>query len=430
MSAFMEALARASVFGLAALCVALIAQLALSRRVPASWRAWIWRVALLQSALALLPLAPLRWEILAPPVAATPTGISAPPAKSDEFSGADNLDSSPLEVPDIAPMENAPPAPDVAPPTQSAPVPDVAPIVAPMKSAPSAPAAKTPTPFDWRALLLAIYALGIAFQCAQLLRGKRQLRRVLRNCAPAEDAVLAARLQTLAARLNLKTAPQLRISSGGSPFTTGVWRPLIALPRALCDAEGAQLDAVLAHELAHQKRRDLIWLGATWLLQTLLWFHPLAWAARRFHGLETECACDELALQLAPIAPQSYGALLLNSMNNSKFSAPLAAGTCDTLFALKTRLLRLNNAPKSPRKAAKWAFAAALVISCGALVPLKLVARAKCARRFARRARELARRTDNRAAIRYARGCAGRRDFQSESKTARGRANYFGGTLP
>ena len=349
MNALFEAIWRASAFGLAALCVALGAQWLLSGRAPAAWRAWIWRVALLQSVFALLPLAPVQWKILAPPNAATPRVIIAPITKPNEFSVDENL-NSPLEIPDAPLIESAPPIPIIA---QSA-----------------------PAPLDWRALALAIYGLGLAFQFAQLARGKRQLQRITRNCAPAENAIITARLQTLATRMQLKTAPQLLMSSGGSPFLTGVWRPRIVLPRAWCEAEIAQLDAILAHELAHCKRRDLLWLGATWLGQTLLWFHPLSWVSRRFHGLETECACDELALQLAPIAPQSYGALLLNSMNNSKFSSPLAAGTCDTLFALKTRLLRLNNAPKTPHKTAKFAFALALLISCGAVVPLKLVARA------------------------------------------------------
>lgn len=353
MNALFEALCRASAFGLAALAVALLAQWLLGGRVPASWRAWIWRIALLQSVFALLPLAPIRWEILAPPIAATPTVIVG---NTKEFPVVEDLNSTPsLEIPDAPPLESS----------------------IPLESAPPIPIAKAPPgPFDWRALVLAIYALGIVFQFAQLARGKRQMQRTLRACTPIGNAVLTAHLSTLTARLNLRSAPQLLISEGISPFLTGVWRPKIVLPRALCEAKSSQLDAILAHELAHAKRRDLLWLGATWLLQTLLWFHPLSWAARRFHGLETECACDELALQLAPIAPQSYGALLLNSMNNSKFSSPLAAGTCDTLFALKTRLLRLNNAPKKPRKLAKFAFVTALLLSCGALVPLKLVARA------------------------------------------------------
>ena len=361
MTAF-EALCRASVFGLAALFIALIAQFALGKRVPAAWRAWVWRVALLQSVFALLPLAPVRWEILTPSTPATSKTISAPLVQSDEFSGADSLDSPPLEIPDAARGENAPLE------IPNTPIESAEAIVIPR--APSAP-------FDWRASLLTIYALGIAFQCAQLARGALRLRRVLNNCAPIENALFAARLKTLMMRLNLKRAPQLLQTASDSPFVTGVWRPRIILPHALCKAEQSQIDAILAHELAHLKRRDLVWLGATWLLQTLLWFHPLAWAARRFHGLETECACDELALQLAPIAPQSYGALLLNSMNHSKFSSPLAAGTCDTLFALKTRLLRLNNAPIAPRKTAKLAFIAALLLSCVAVVPLKLVARAQ-----------------------------------------------------
>ena len=359
MNAFFEALTRASAFGLAALAVALLAQCLLGGRVPAAWRAWVWRAAVLQSVFALLPLAPIRWQVLAPPAktAVAPLVAAAPP----------NTTASPIGIADESPASEASPELPAFPSQQQNQT----------ATAPRVIVARTPPlKFDWRAAMLAIYALGLAFQCAQLARGAWQLRGVLRSCAPIEDARLLASLNRLSAKLGLHRAPRLLQSERSSPFLTGVLRPQIVLPRALCQGDKTQFDAVVAHELAHCKRRDLVWSALMWLGQTLLWFHPLAWVSRRFHALETECACDELALQLAPIAPQSYGALLLDSMNNLNFHSPLAAGTCDNLLALKARLLRLNRAPKKPRKMAKFAFALALLVSCGAVVPLKLVARA------------------------------------------------------
>ena len=368
MTALFEALCRASVFGLAALGIALLAQWILNRRVPAAWRVWIWRVALGQSALALLPFAPLQLEILPP----EPRKIAAPKSVEPKFvapkpvAPPEKIDSSEFSLPpnpnDFSdfPRENSK--------TNEIPVGNPAPIA--VSQAPK------PSIFrNWRAFLLMIYALGIAVQVALLLRGAFKLRRVLNACAPLENAILNARAQEIAAQLGSKNAPQIWQSESGAPFLTGLWRAKIVLPRALVEGENAPLNAVLAHELAHQKRRDLAWNAIFWLAQTIFWFHPLSFVARRFHGLETESACDEAALQLTRIAPKSYGALLLTSMNN--FHSPLAAGTCDSFFALKTRLTRLQNAPQTPRRALKIAFFAALLLSFGALVPFKLVARAQ-----------------------------------------------------
>lgn len=368
-------LERASAFGLAALAVALLLQWLLARRVPASWRVWLWRAALIQTALALIPLAPLSLALLPPraPVAAPNATLALAPSQTLPLAPPSVLSPSASRAEIASPREahNTAPPPLEPPPTSLAIDPSPA---RPLTQTPSASLALTPpTPasFDWRALLLAVYALGAAFQLALLARGAVRVRRVLAACRPLEDAAAQARLRALEARLQIP-APRLWQSASGAPFLAGIFRPTIVLPRGL---DEAHLEAVLAHELAHQLRRDLTWNAVMWALQTTLWFHPLTWAARRFHALEVESACDELTLQLTPIAPRFYGALLLQSMN--KGTCPLTAGVNDGFFALKTRLKRLGRAPQSPRRRVRVMLVAALLLSFGAVVPLRLVSRAQ-----------------------------------------------------
>ena len=353
----LDILQRASLFGLAALAIALLLQWLLANRVPAHWRVWIWRIALIQTALALIPLAPLALAILPAraPIAASKTLETPAPQTSNQ-----------------APVSDDAPAAAIAPDAATAPVKVTPPAMEEAPDARDVPVARPRYAFNfkssWRDLALWIYGFGVALQLAMLCRNIVRVRRALRNCAPLDNSVL----RSLAERLAIRRLPRLFQSASGSPFLVGILRPTIVVPQTL---SSAHLEAVLAHELAHLRRKDLAWNALLWLLQTLLWFHPLTLAARRFHALEVESACDELTLQTTRIAPKSYGALLVNSMN--KHNSPLTAGVNDGFFALQTRLARLGRAPVNPRKRMRWAFGLALLVSFAAVVPIRLTARAQ-----------------------------------------------------
>lgn len=352
MNEFFDLLQRASIFGVAALLVALLLQWILSHRVPARWRVWVWRVALIQTALALIPFPPISLSVLPAraPVAA-PKVIEAPAVQAPIVADVPAVAASPDMV--TAPAELSPPAIIEAPTIQSAPV------------------AKPRYLIDinsWDDVAICIYLLGVAFQLALLARNIVRVRRALRVCTPLDNAVL----RPIAARLKIRRLPRLLQNASGSPFLVGIMRPTIVVPQTL---NPAHLEAVFAHELAHLRRRDLAWNALLWALQTALWFHPLSWFCRRFHALEVESACDELTLQLTPIAPRSYGALLIGA--DACQPSPLTAGVSDHFFALQTRLKRLGRAPMQPRRRAAWLLSGALLFSFCAVVPLRLTARAQ-----------------------------------------------------
>ncbi len=371
MNAFFAGFERAGVFGLVALGLALLAQQILDGRAPAAWRVWIWRAALLQTALVLalglVGPAPLRLAVLPPSPPLVAPEI-APENAKPLSSGAAPF--SPLVV--SAPLASSPnalsdPNPAPAPPVKSTPAKISLP--APISALPAA------RRVSLRAFLVTLYALGIGFQLFALVGSLRRVRRTMRACQPIANAEIGVQVGEIARRMRVSPLPRLLQSEGGAPFLVGIFRPAIAVPRALLEAQNSDLSAVLSHEMAHLQRRDLVWNALLWGIETVLWFHPLTWIARRFLALETECACDEMVLSSTRITPQSYGALLLNTMNTQQ--TPLTAGVADGFFALKTRLIRLNQAPRRPRRAWKIAFASALGATFIALMPLEFVARAQ-----------------------------------------------------
>jgi hypothetical protein len=81
------------------------------------------------------------------------------------------------------------------------------------------------------------------------------------------------------------------------PTAFGTLRPTIVLPAGFGTAfTPAQQEAMLAHELAHLAANDPGWHLLADLVTSVLWWHPLAWWARRQLRAASEAAADESSL--------------------------------------------------------------------------------------------------------------------------------------
>ena len=89
-------------------------------------------------------------------------------------------------------------------------------------------------------------------------------------------------------RLAIGTIRANRLTSASCvvPVTVGLLHPRIILPECSRDWPQAQLDAVLAHEGEHIRRRDPLFQWIALLNRAIFWFHPLAWwLERKLSGL-------------------------------------------------------------------------------------------------------------------------------------------------
>lgn len=94
------------------------------------------------------------------------------------------------------------------------------------------------------------------------------------------------------------------------PLTIGWLQPQMLLPSNWRQWDRTKLDAVLAHEAAHARRRDGLVAGLAGINRCIFWFHPLAWWLERRLTLLAELACDEVCL--AELGDrQGYANLLL-----------------------------------------------------------------------------------------------------------------------
>jgi bla regulator protein blaR1 len=82
------------------------------------------------------------------------------------------------------------------------------------------------------------------------------------------------------------------------PGVFGVFRPVLLLPDGIGDRLApAELQAILAHELCHVRRRDNLATLMHMVVEAVFWFHPLVWWLGTRLIDERERACDEEVLQ-------------------------------------------------------------------------------------------------------------------------------------
>ena len=161
-------------------------------------------------------------------------------------------------------------------------------------------------------LVVPIWLGGLALNFLVLLIGVARLRWLASRAIPVEDgrwfeaAGHAARL--------IELARQPRLLRGDHPallVTWGLLRPKVLLPSGAESWGDERLRLVLAHELAHIRRRDwLMQIGAE-LLRSIYWFNPLMWIGSARLRQESEQACDDEVLRLG-VGGASYASHLLD----------------------------------------------------------------------------------------------------------------------
>jgi len=149
-----------------------------------------------------------------------------------------------------------------------------------------------------RPYLLAAWAAGASAFAAALAVGAMALQRLGRGAAPRP--ALERRAYALGRKLRLRRTPAVREHPGiAEPCLVGILRPVVLLPSGwLATAPASQIDAVLAHELAHARRLDHRTNLLLRAIEAAFGFHPGVRLASRLARREAERAADALAVRL------------------------------------------------------------------------------------------------------------------------------------
>jgi beta-lactamase regulating signal transducer with metallopeptidase domain len=144
---------------------------------------------------------------------------------------------------------------------------------------------------------LATWLLGVAIFAGRLSAGAIGVLRLRQKLLPL-PLDLAANVERLGRRLQIDAMPLVFLSRRVTEaMAVGVLRPLVLIPAAWATEMPLEmLEAVIAHELAHLRRRDL-WVNLLQrVAETVLFYHPAVWWLSHRLRQERELCADELAV--------------------------------------------------------------------------------------------------------------------------------------
>jgi bla regulator protein blaR1 len=190
--------------------------------------------------------------------------------------------------------------------------------------------------------IVALWCAGVLVLSIRYLGGWRLVQQMDRSAQPINGDV-AGRLARLLRRMRVSRPVRLLESTMVEvPTVVGWLRPAILLPAAtMAGLTAEQLEAILAHELAHVRRYDYLASLLQSAVETILFYHPAVWWVSHRMRVERELCCDDEAVAACG-NPIEYARALagLEALRPAPRLAPAATG--GPLF---DRVARLVAAP-------------------------------------------------------------------------------------
>jgi type II secretory pathway component GspD/PulD (secretin)/beta-lactamase regulating signal transducer with metallopeptidase domain len=216
------------------------------------------------------------------------------------------------------------------------------------------------------------WLVGVFGLSAWHLGGWMQLQRLKRRMVRGVGETLQRQLVQIAGRLRVHRAVTLLESALVEvPTVVGWLRPVILLPAsALTGLAPEQLEAILAHELAHIRRYDYLVNVVQTVVEILGFYHPAVWWVSHRIRVERENCCDDAAVRLCGDSVRYARALTcLEEIRHSQAELAMAA----TGGSLLGRIARLLGRPAADDRRFTWLPGLiALLLVVGIVIPAAL----------------------------------------------------------
>jgi beta-lactamase regulating signal transducer with metallopeptidase domain len=225
-------------------------------------------------------------------------------------------------------------------------------------------------PATFLPLLVVVWLIGVGCLSVRLVGGWMVTRRLVgRAVRPVgTDVQLLAR--GVASRLQLSRVVRIVESTAVSvPVMIGWLKPVVLLPgAALAGLSPTQLEALLAHELAHVRRHDYLVNLLQSVIETLLFYHPAVWWVSRQVRIEREHCCDDLAIGVCDRLVYASALTELATLTTPRLAL---AATDGSLLRRVRRILASGEADERPTSG--WISITVLALVAVGLAPVGLV---------------------------------------------------------
>lgn len=177
--------------------------------------------------------------------------------------------------------------------------------------------------FPWMNILLSVWLAGFQISATRLVLAAIGLRKWRQRGIKITEA---------------NGISVIALEGLSSPVAAGIIRPVIFVPASWHDMPEVNREMILAHEIAHHRRRDPLYRLCAELACAIHWYQPLVrWMATRF-ALQCEFTCDADVLRKGADA-KAYARLLCD-LAGARQAPTLAMAMAET-SSLEGRVCRM-----------------------------------------------------------------------------------------
>ena len=218
----------------------------------------------------------------------------------------------------------------------------------------------------WLPTASAVWLLGVLTLSLRPLAGWFRVRRLrTKGVSPLSESTGRV-CDRLVGRLGIRHAVEFAQSTlVQTPAVVGFFRPIVLLPvSTIAGLTPAELELILAHELAHIRRHDYLVNLAQTVLEALLFYHPAMWWVSSQVRRERENCCDDMAVALSGDRATYIRALA--QLEEHRIAAPALAATGGSLLMRVRRLLGMPTTEFGYRNTTTWLAGLLLIALVGA----------------------------------------------------------------
>jgi beta-lactamase regulating signal transducer with metallopeptidase domain len=174
-------------------------------------------------------------------------------------------------------------------------------------------------------LIVTIWVLGVALFMLRLLSSISYVYYLKSKMNFPADEYWQELLDGLAAKVNVQKGIELVESAlVRSPMVIGHLKPVILFPiGAINRLNPNEVEAILAHELAHVMRNDYALNIIQSVIEALFYFHPAVWWISAQIRAERENCCDDVAIELCGNS-MTYAKSLVSVQEMAYYSPQMA----------------------------------------------------------------------------------------------------------
>ncbi len=197
-------------------------------------------------------------------------------------------------------------------------------------------------------LFVSFWFLGALFFLVRLLAAYAYVQKIKQHPHYPIASDWEAKFQQLLRKTPIKRSIQLAESAiVQTPMVIGFFKPIILMPLgALNHLTPAEVEAILAHEIAHIFRNDYLVNIIQSLIEILFYFNPAVWWISAQVRLERENCCDDIAVKLCG-SSLTYAKALVKLQEINQRVPQLAMPLSNNKEHLLNRIKRILNQPQN-----------------------------------------------------------------------------------